>query len=174
VDSGEEWKAGGIDDIAARMARGAVKAGDLCAPHVLAPWREMRKACDGHFALRKLYDPVGAYSVQVGLIVGGTLAGLFLIAHFIVGVMTMGGTYLLAALFGVLAIALTPTVVGLIVLIVVARACGIPLLGAVLGVGLVLLTAVIMFFIGMGIGYGITWVIATLAGAHKRRAVSWG
>jgi hypothetical protein len=56
---------------------------------------------------------------------------------------------------------------------VIARACGIPLLGAYIGVLLIGLTAGLAYLIGMGIGRGVTWVFAKATGVEAKRAVNW-
>lgn len=173
ADSGEEANAHGLEDIATRIKSGKFRPDDICAAHSLAPWRKMRDACDEHFELRKLYDPLGAYTRRAGNIVGITFCILYLVGHVIVGLMTMGGTYLLAAIFGILAVVLTPTIIGLGIMMVIARACGIPLLGAYIGVLLIGLTAALAYLIGMGIGHGATWVFAKATGVEGRRTVNW-
>lgn len=171
--SGEATTTGGLDDIVSGITSGRFRPDDISASHEFAPWRSLRKMCDEHFKLRKLYDPLGAYTFQVGMIVGCTFFVLFLIGHLIHGLMGMGGTYLLWALFGILGFVLAPTIIGLVIVYFIAGACGVPLHFACLGVFVVSVMASLAGLIGGGIGYGVTWVVAKATGLEGKRTVNW-
>jgi hypothetical protein len=173
ADSGEEANAHGLEDMVTRITSGRCRPDDICAAHSLAPWRKMRDACDEHFELRKLYDPLGVYTHRAGNIVGVTFGILYLVGNVIGGLMTMGGTYLLVAIFGILGVVLTPTIIGLVIVYFIARVCGISLLWAYIGVVLTVLGACLAYLIGMGIGRGATWVFAKATGIEGRRTVNW-
>jgi hypothetical protein len=163
-----------IESLGAAIEKGDAGKDDQCTVHNFAPKKKFRELCDQHFALRKLYDPVGAWVERVGDITGTSLVVLYVLAHIIGGVSAMGGTYILAAIFGILAIVLTPTIIGLFIVYVIAKACHIPLLGAYFGVLLAALIGVGVFFLGRGIGRLTMRIIAKLTALESKRIVTWG
>jgi DNA-directed RNA polymerase subunit M/transcription elongation factor TFIIS len=169
----EEITSNGLSDVVARITDGTFGPNDDCAVHESAPWRKLRDVCDEYFDVRKLYDPVGASSERAGNIIGVTLCVLYLVAHVVYGAMVMGSAYIVAAVCGILAVVLTPTIIGLIIVYVVAKAFGIPLLGAYIGVILVALTAALVFWIGCGVGRGVMGMIARATDLEAKRVVMW-
>jgi hypothetical protein len=163
-----------LDSIGAAIAKGDAGKDDECTVHKFAPKKKFRELCDKHFALRKLYDPVGAWVERIGDITGTSLVILYILAHIIGGVSAMGGTYILAAIFGILAIVLTPTIIGLFIVYVIAKACNIPLLGAYFGVLLAGLIGVGVFFLGRGVGRLAMRIIAKVTALERKRVVVWG
>ena len=170
---GDVLRFDGLESLVAAMKAGKVGPVDTCVQHEFGVPGTLRETCKRHPALRKLYDPVGVYCSSAAIGTGVAFAAIYLVAWFVGGLIQWGGAFLLFALFGVLGAALTPTFIGLLIVYIIARACGIPLLGAYLGVLLVALTTVVAFGIGAGLAYGVTRVIAGLTGLHRRRVVAW-
>ncbi len=163
----------GEEDLVTLIRNGRVGPDTACVLHEFAPPIPLREACDEHVALRRLYDPVGVWMRRGGEVFGALFCALYVVGHVVGGLMIMGTQYLLVALFGVLAVALTPTVVGLFIVYVIARGMGIPLLGAYVGVLLVVLSAGLVFFLGSFAGKGLAWLAAKVAGVERRRVVGW-
>jgi len=163
-----------LESIGASIAKGDARKDDECTVHKFAPKKKFRELCDKHFVLRKLYDPVEAWVERIGDITGTSLVILYILAHIIGGVSVMGGTYILAAIFGILAIVLTPTIIGLFIVYVIAKACNIPLLGAYFGVLLAVLIGVGVFFLGRSVGRLAMRIIAKLTALERKRVVVWG
>jgi hypothetical protein len=113
--SGATLSLSGEDAIAEAIVKGQVAGDDACVVHQFAPTAKPREACDRHFGLRRLYDPVGAWVGRAGKTVGTIFVILYLLAHVIGGLASMGTAYVLAAIFGVLAVVLTPTIIGLFI-----------------------------------------------------------
>lgn len=171
--SGQTLAFDSLGSLTAAITNGEVVAGDACTAHAFAPREKLRTVCDRHFALRKLYDPVGAWVEHVGDITGATLVILFILASIIRGLWTMGGTFLLSAIFGIAAVFLTPTVLGLFVVYLIARACHVPLLWPYFGVLLAVLICAILFFLGKGLGRLTMFIIAKLTSLNAKRVVLW-
>ena len=159
--------------IAEDMSNNKIRGTDKCYTYKFAPVRKFLKICSKNFSLRKLYDPVGAYSNRVGKILGYIFVVIYLTGVIIGGILKMGSPFLLYALFGILGVALTITVIGLFIVYLIVRAVGISLLGAYLGVLLVAIASFISFGIGYGLGYGITWLLLKISKLEKKRAVNW-
>ena len=164
----------GVNRIAQAICAGQLHPNDTCREHEFAPPRPLREACDEHFALHILYDPKAAYIKRAGEIGGIALLIMYLVAHVVGGIISMGGTYILAAVFGIAAVLLTPTVIGLFIVYIIAKACGIPLLGAYLGVLIIAIIGVIFYFIGVGIGRGVMALLVRPLKLERKRAVNWG
>lgn len=163
----------GRDKITDAITNNKVKGIDICYSFKFSPIRTLKEVCDEHFSLRKLYDPVGAYSSQVGVIIGFIFLAIYLIGWLIGGIIKLGSPFLLYALFGILAVVLTPTVIGLFIVYLIASSVGVPLLGAYLGVLFVVISAAAAFGIGYGLGYGIMRLISKIIKLENKRVVDW-
>lgn len=182
-----------LEDLVDGIVKGRFKPEDACLRHEYAPPVALRKACDEHFALRRLYDPVGAWRDRVGVCAG---VGLIVLAVLCVPLApllagdrkaALEALAITGALLGVGAVgivlhilsALSKTFgcIGWVVLVVVA-------LGVQIGLGLPPVAAVFVLFIGglvivglywlgAAIGRGLTWTALTLSGCGKRRVIDW-
>jgi hypothetical protein len=162
-----------LESLTAAITKGEVAQSDACTTHAFAPRKELREVCDPHFALRNLYDPVGAWVARVGGATGATFVVLYLLACLIRGLATMGASFLLYVLLGAAAVLLTPTIIGLFIVYLIARACEAPLLWAYLGVLLGGLVGYGLFLLGNGIGRVTMYIIAKLTGMERKRTVIW-
>jgi len=162
-----------LESLGAAIAKAEATKDDEYTMHRFTPKKKLRYLCDQHFALRKLYDPVGAWVERVGKITGISFVALYVLATIINGLVAMGGTFLLAVIFGIFAIVLTPTGIGLFIVYVIARACNIPLLWSYFGVLLGCIIGVGVFFLGRGIGVLTMHIIAKLTALENKRVVTW-
>jgi len=163
----------GMEDLVAAMNSGKVLPGDSCMEHALAVPRDLKRSCDERLELRKLYDPVAAYTRKGGIVTGVVLAVAYIVSVPIYGVMQNGGAFLLWLAFGLAGVVLTPTVIGLFIVYFVATACGVSLVGAYLGVLLGMLICFGVFLVGVGLGCGAVRVLGATLGLRKR-AMQWG
>jgi hypothetical protein len=161
-----------LQQVGRAMKDGKLRGTDLCMQHEFAPPRELADICREHFSLRRLCDPVGAYASLAASAGGILLAVLYVIGWF-VGLAGAGQKFLLMGVFGILGVALTPTVIGLFVVYLIAGACGVPLLWAYLGTLAAALVGVVIFFVGRAIGYGVGVVAGKLIRLQERRLVRW-
>ena len=166
----------GLQHLSRAIVSGELDQTDTCKVHKFAPSTSLREACDQHSVLRKLYNPERVFCRRASLVLGITFAVAYLVAAIITGLTTMGGTFLAYLLFGILGVVLTPTIIGLFVLYVIAVACGMSvglLIGACLGVALGALIAGASFLVGCGVGYVAGLTLAKLLGLQRKRAVCW-
>jgi uncharacterized protein YbaR (Trm112 family) len=151
-----------LNDLADDITNNKVKGSDLCNTFEYSPIRSLKEVCNRHFSLRKLYDPIGAYSPKVGKIVGSIFLVIYLTVWLIGGIMKLGTPFLLYALFGILAVGLTPTVIGVFIVYFIARSVGVHLIYPYLGVLLVGFTSAASFGIGYGLGYGVMRLLSKI------------
>jgi len=161
------------DEIKEAILNKTIDGSNLCYSYKFSSISSLREVCNDHFSLRKLYDPVGAYSPKVSKFFGIVFIVLHLIAWLTGGIIKLGSPFLLYALFGILAVVLTPTVIGLFIVYLIARSVGVPLLGSYLGVLLFCITTAISFGIGYGLGHVIMWFVAKIIKLDDKKVVDW-
>lgn len=162
----------GLQELSEAINTGRVAGKDLCMVHRLAPPEVLKEACDRHYDIRRLYDPIGAYSARAFGVSVFTLGVLYALSSIVWAIVQGWGLFLL---FGLLGIILTPTIVGLIIVYFIAAFCGVPLLpayfGVLLGLILLALVSVIVGLLGGGIVYVLVWLMLKVLGVGKKPMV---
>lgn len=176
----------GLSELRERLVDGTIALGDRCRQLVERlvevvdgtdrfeakedrDWKPLREYAQKEFALRALYDPVGAYGTRSAYITWAVAGIAVATAWNADGMLAAGAHPVAAVLLGLVMVVLFPTVIGVVIgALVIGAIYGIPGMGvgwrALVAVGL---GAAVGGAIGWTIGYG----IGALVGLRKSRAI---
>ena len=169
----------GLESLKQAIAEGSIDGNSLCRINSRAQTISLKKACDSHWKLKKLYDPLGVYCEKAGWF-NCISAFIIIILSAVICAVTSTIKPPIPwshTIVGLLTFLLAPTLIGAIITLVIAAIVfNINPIAACIGgmVGLLYLMGVmIISFLWGIIAMAIVYLIGKLTGTDKNKIVDW-